>query len=87
MLLNCFTRHLPSDSHENLFDTCVDGLRETLRMSEPERRMLGGTDWAFVQQNARNGLGIGVLAGGNLGERLMAVVAQHLGDIRAQAPD
>jgi ABC-type phosphonate transport system ATPase subunit len=52
-------------------------------MSEPERRMLGRTDWAFVHQNPRDGLRMRVSAGGNVGERLMAVGARHYGDIRA----
>ena len=49
--------------------------------------MLGRTDWAFVHQNARDGLRMGVSAGGNVGERLMAVGARHYGDIRGQAID
>jgi putative phosphonate transport system ATP-binding protein len=56
-------------------------------MSEPERRMLMRTDWAFVHQQARDGLRMGVSAGGNVGERLMAVGARHYGDIRARAID
>ena len=56
-------------------------------MSEPERRMLGRTDWAFVHQHARDGLRMSVSAGGNVGERLMAVGARHYGDIRTQAED
>ena len=53
-------------------------------MSEPERRMLGRTDWAFVHQNARDGLRMGVSAGGNVGERLMAVGARNYGRIRSR---
>ncbi|UYV37830.1 phosphonate C-P lyase system protein PhnK [Rhodobacteraceae bacterium D3-12] len=84
-LLNCLAGHLEPDGGEVLFDTRTDGPRDTLKMSEPERRMLGRTDWAFVHQNARDGLRMGVSAGGNVGERLMAVGARHYGDIRAQA--
>ena len=40
-----------------------------LAMSEPERRMLGRTDWAFVHQNPRDGLRMRISAGGNVGER------------------
>jgi putative phosphonate transport system ATP-binding protein len=43
------------------------------------------TDWGFVHQNPRDGLRLNVSAGGNVGERLMAVGARHYGDIRAQA--
>ncbi len=86
-LLNCLAGHLEPNSGEVLFDTRTDGPRDTLTMSEPERRMLSRTDWAFVHQNPRDGLRMGVSAGGNVGERLMAVGARHYGDIRAQATD
>ena len=56
-------------------------------MSEPARRMLGRTDWAFVHQHGRDGLRMGVSAGGNVGERLMAVGERHYGDIRGKATD
>jgi putative phosphonate transport system ATP-binding protein len=86
-LLNCLAGHLPADAGEVVFDTRADGPRDTLRMSEPERRMLGRTDWAFVHQNPRDGLRMGVSAGGNVGERLMAVGARHYGQIRETATD
>ena len=86
-LLSCLAGHLEPDSGEVFFDTRTDGPRDTLTMSEPERRMLGRTDWAFVHQNARDGLRMGVSAGGNVGERLMAIGARHYGDLRATATD
>ena len=86
-LLNCLAGHLALDAGEVLFDTRVEGPKDTLKMSEPERRMLGRTDWAFVHQNPRDGLRMGVSAGGNVGERLMAVGARHYGNIRAEATD
>ena len=46
--------------------TCVD-------LSEAERRFLLRTDWGFVHQDPRMGLRMGVSAGANVGERLMAV--------------
>ena len=49
--------------------------------------LLGRTDWAFVHQNPRDGLRMRVSAGGNVGERLMAVGARHYGEIRADAVD
>ena len=86
-LLNCLASHTEPDTGEVCFDTRADGLRDTVTMSEPERRMLGRTDWAFVHQHARDGLRMGVSAGGTVGERLMGVGARHYGDIREQAVD
>ncbi|THH37189.1 phosphonate C-P lyase system protein PhnK [Aliishimia ponticola] len=86
-LLGCMAGHLRPSAGEVLFDTRAEGPRDVLRMSEPERRMLARTDWAFVHQNPRDGLRMTVSAGGNVGERLMAVGARHYGDIRAQAVD
>jgi len=76
-LLSCMAGHLEPDSGAVLFD--MDGtLRDTLALPEPDRRRLRRTDWAFVHQHARDGLRMGVSAGGNVGER---------GDIRARATD
>ena len=86
-LLNCMAGHLPVDHGQVLFDTRHQGLIDTLSMPEPERRMLSRTDWAFVHQHARDGLRMSVSAGGNVGERLMAVGARHYGNIRSQAID
>lgn len=86
-LLSCLAGHLEPDHGEVVFDTRADGPRDTRRMSEPERRMLGRTDWAFVHQHARDGLRMGVSAGGNVGERLMAVGARNYGNIRNEAID
>jgi putative phosphonate transport system ATP-binding protein len=57
----------------------VHGAREAVR------RLLHRTEWGFVHQNPCDGLRMGVSAGGNVGERLMAVGARHYGGIRAEA--
>jgi putative phosphonate transport system ATP-binding protein len=67
-----------------VFDTRADGPRDTLTMSEPERRMLGAPTGPSSTSNPRDGLRMGVSAGGNVGERLMAVGARHYGDIRGR---
>ncbi len=86
-LLSCLAGHLVPDSGAVIYDTRAEGPRDVITMSEPERRMLGRTDWAFVHQNPRDGLRMAVSAGGNVGERLMATGARHYGDIRAAAED
>ncbi|MDP0927837.1 phosphonate C-P lyase system protein PhnK [Paracoccus onubensis] len=86
-LLNCLATHIPADSGQVIFDTRADGPRDVLRMPEAARRMLSRTDWAFVHQHARDGLRMGVSAGGNIGERLMAVGGRNYGTIRAAAGD
>ncbi len=86
-LLNCLAGHLAPDAGRVVYDTRAEGPRDTLAMPEPERRMLMRTDWAFVHQNPRDGLRMGVSAGANVGERLMAVGARHYGRIRGAALD
>ena len=86
-LLNCLAGHLTPDRGEVLYHLRTGEMRDTVTMSEPERRMLGRTDWAFVHQNPRDGLRMGVSAGGNVGERLMSVGARHYGNIRRSASD
>src|SRR5215469_10745632 len=60
---------------------------DILRMPEVARRRLARTDWALVQQNPPDGLRMGVSAGANIGEPIMAVGARHYGQIRGQALD
>lgn len=86
-LLNCLAGVLSPDAGEVFFDTRAEGARDVLTMSEAERRLLARTDWAFVRQNPRDGLRMGVSAGANVGERLMAVGARHYGTIRESALD
>jgi len=85
-LLSCLAGHMAPDHGAVVFNTAT-GPRDTLLMPEVERRRLGRTDWAYVHQNPRDGLRMGVSAGGNVGERLMALGARHYGDIREKAVD
>ena len=85
-LLACLAGQMAPDSGRVIFDTAL-GPRDTVTMAEAERRRMARTDWAFVHQNPRDGLRMGVSAGGNVGERLMAIGARHYGDIRDKAID
>jgi putative phosphonate transport system ATP-binding protein len=86
-LLRCLSGHLQASSGLVHY-TRRDGRTVSLAdLSEAERRMLMRTDWGFVHQDAREGLRMGVSAGANVGERLMAVGARHYGHIRATAED
>ncbi len=51
-------------------------------LSEADRRRLQRTDLGVVHQNPRDGLRMRVSAGGNIGERLMALGDRHYGRIR-----
>jgi putative phosphonate transport system ATP-binding protein len=46
-------------------------------MPVPMLRQLHRSDWGFVQQNVYENLRMGITAGGNIGERLMAQGARH----------
>ena len=86
-LLNCLSARLRPDGGRILYQTCHEGMADIYAMSEAERRLLMRTDWGLVHQNPRDGLRLGVSAGANIGERLMAVGARHYGDIRGAATD
>ncbi len=65
-----------------------DGITRSLDgLSEAERRLLMRTDWGFVHQDATQGLRMNVSAGGNIGERLMAIGGRNYGGIRCAAAD
>jgi len=81
-LLRALSGLVPPDAGAVAFDG-----QDVLGMTEAARRRLMRTDWGFVHQNPRDGLRMGVSAGGNIGERLMAVGARHYGDIRTQAAE
>jgi len=55
--------------------------------SEAERRTLLRTEWGFVEQNPRDGLRMGVSAGANIGERLMAQGVRNYQQLRGAGLD
>lgn len=84
-LLNCMNGTLAPNSGRILYRTRRSGLVDVATISDAQKRLLMRTDWGIVHQNARDGLRMGVSAGANVGERLMAVGARHYGEIRSQA--
>lgn len=70
-----------------LYHDAAGSTQDVHALREAERRTLMRRDWGFVHQNARDGLRMGVSAGGNIGERLMAAGARRYGSIRAAAAE
>lgn len=84
-LLNCCAQRLTPDEGSVRFALRDGTLRELGTLREAERRLLARTDWGFVHQDPADGLRMSVSAGGNVGERLMAVGERHYGRIRSRA--
>ncbi len=86
-LLSCLSTELVPSAGEVHYRMRDGMARDLFGLGEAERRLLMRTDWGFVRQNAADGLRMGVSAGGNVGERVMAIGARHYGKIRATASD
>lgn len=86
-LLSCLSGQLPPDAGEIVYDMAGRGPTDILTLSEPERRRLARSEWGIVHQNPRDGLRMGISAGGNIGERPMALGARNYGEIRAEAQE
>jgi putative phosphonate transport system ATP-binding protein len=86
-LLNCISTRLMPTAGTVGYRMRDGNFRDLYRMGEAERRFLMRTDWGFVHQNPADGLRMGVSAGANVGERLMAVGERHYGNIRETATD
>jgi len=86
-LLACLAGLLTPDAGSVRYASRHDGELEITTLAEPRRRWLFRTEWGFVHQNPRDGLRLRVSAGGNIGERLMAVGDRHYGRIRDAAED
>ncbi len=84
-LLRVLSGLMRPDAGQVLYRDAGGAERSIHDLSEAERRQLMRTEWGFVHQNPRDGLRMGVSAGGNVGERLMAVGARHYGNIRTEA--
>ncbi len=82
---SCSQNHLEADAGRVLYRMRDNVTRDLMELGEAERRFLFRTDWGFVHQDAAQGLRMGVSAGANVGERLMAVGQRHYGNIRTSA--
>jgi putative phosphonate transport system ATP-binding protein len=86
-LLNVLSGRMNPDAG-TVWYTDPEGERHDVHaMPAPALRTLHRSDWGFVHQDPRQNLRMGVSAGGNVGERLMARGARHYGAIRAEAID
>jgi putative phosphonate transport system ATP-binding protein len=86
-LLDCLAGRLRPDAGTVEYRTRHEGAKDIHSMAEAERRLLARTDWGYVHQNPDQGLRMGVSAGANVGERLMALGARHYGRLRGEATD
>lgn len=84
-LLSCLAGHLESDTGQIRYRARDGEIHLLATMSEAARRRLAREEWAYVHQNPRDGLRMGVSAGGNIGEPLMARGRRHYGNIREAA--
>jgi putative phosphonate transport system ATP-binding protein len=86
-LLQLLSGQLAPDAGWVRYRTRDGILRDLAEMGEAERRFLFRTDWGYVHQDPALGLRMSVSAGGNVGERLMAVGWRHYGRIRGAAAE
>jgi len=84
-LLQLLSCQLAADAGRVLYRTRDGALRDLATLGEAERRFLFRTDWGYVHQDPTQGLRMSVSAGGNVGERLMAVGWRRYGAIRGTA--
>ncbi len=86
-LLSLLSGRCPPDRGVVSYRGKDDAWLDLYQSSEAERRTLLRTEWGFVEQNPRDSLRMGVSAGANIGERLMAQGLRHYGELRAAGID
>lgn len=86
-LLQLISGQIEPSSGYVLYRLRDGSIADVWQMSEPMRRFLFRTDWGYVHQDAQLGLRMGISAGGNVGERLMAVGWRNYAAIRDSATD
>lgn len=86
-LLSVLSGRVVPDCGQIAYRDQDDQLLNLYSVSEAHRRTLLRTEWGFVEQNPRDGLRMGVSAGANIGERLMAQGVRHYGQLRQAGLD
>jgi putative phosphonate transport system ATP-binding protein len=86
-LLQLLSGQLAADAGRVLYRTRDGVTRDLASLGEAERRFLFRTDWGYVHQDPSLGLRMSVSAGGNVGERLMAIGWRQYGRIRGTAAE
>ena len=84
-LLNLIAGRVAPNAGAVRFRTASGAVVDLVALPEAQRRMLVRRELGFVHQNPRDGLRLGVSAGANIGEPLMAAGARHYGSIRRTA--
>lgn len=86
-LLNSLSGNVKPDSGHIIYTDAQGESHDLFDISEGTRRQLMRNEFGIVRQNPRDGLRLGVSAGANIGERLMAVGERNYGDIRSVGLD
>ncbi|MBJ7221987.1 MULTISPECIES: phosphonate C-P lyase system protein PhnK [unclassified Brenneria] len=86
-LLNALSGRLKPQQGQVLYLDKDNTELDVYGISENRRRQILRRDWGVVHQHALDGLRSRVSAGGNIGERLMAIGHRHYGYIRRQAEE
>ncbi|BBG30389.1 phosphonate C-P lyase system protein PhnK [Zymobacter palmae] len=84
-LLNAISARLEPQQGSVTYRSRTGEALSIYSIAERQRRLLMRTEWGIVWQQPLAGLRAAVSAGGNIGERLMAVGDRHYGHIRKQA--
>jgi putative phosphonate transport system ATP-binding protein len=83
-LLRCLAG-IDAPTHGRVYLGHGDRQVDLFAVSEPERRGLMRTAWGIVHQNPRDGLRMGVSAGGNIAERLLDAGTRRYDTLRNEA--
>ncbi|NMP25811.1 phosphonate C-P lyase system protein PhnK [Rahnella sp. SAP-1] len=84
-LLQAISARLSPQQGRVIYNNGIQPAQSLYQMPESDRRRLLRTDWGVVHQHPMDGLRRQVSAGGNIGERLMAIGERNYGHIRQQA--